>query len=111
MRRWTDLQLPLYAILLSSEEKPDNHFELGYFNLPRALNDTGVVLWEDFSAELLEPATSRARGIVSDIRNRRSWPQATRLRYDDFENLFPSRAALRVNAESFKMFMNRGRML
>ena len=111
LRRWTDLQLPLYAILLSSEEKPDNHFELGYFNLPRALNDTGVVLWEDFSAELLEPATSCARGIVSDIRNRRFWPPATRLRYDDFENLFPSEPALCVNAESFKMFMNRGRML
>ena len=45
-KRWIDLQLPLYATLLPSDKGLQEPFELGYFNLPRAVNDTGVVLWE-----------------------------------------------------------------
>lgn len=110
-RRWAELQLPLYTILLSAEEGFDKTCDLGYFNLPRSVNDTGVILWEDFSTQLLESAMRCARGVVSDIRNRRFWPPATKLRYDDFEGLFPSDPALCVNTETFGMFMNRGRLL
>ena len=110
-KRWTDLQLPLYAILLSSRQELQEPFELGYFNLPRAINDTGIVLWEDFSADLLESANRCAWGVINDIRSRRFWPPSPKTWRDDFEILFPSDPALCVNAESFEMFMNRGRSL
>lgn len=110
-RRWADLQLPLYAILLSSSQELQEPFELGYFNLPRAINDTGVVLWEDFSADMLGSADRCARGVINDIRNRRFWPPSPKTWHDDFEKLFVSYPALCINAESFEVFMNQGRMI
>ncbi|MFC1925154.1 RecB family exonuclease [Chloroflexota bacterium] len=110
-RRWKDLQLPLYILLLSHNQELQGPFEPGYFNLPRSINDTGVVLWKDFSAELLESAERCARGVASDIRNLRFWPPSEKVLYDDFDNLFTSSPALCINAESFELFTNRGRML
>ena len=66
---------------------------------------------KDFSADLLESANRCARGVVSDIKNRRFWPPSQKIRYDEFENLFTADPVLCVNAESFEMFMNRGKML
>jgi ATP-dependent helicase/nuclease subunit B len=104
-RRWIDLQLPLYAILLSSDPELRGPFELGYFNLPKAVDDTSVVLWDDPTSALLESAGACAGGIVSDIKSRRFWPPAQKARYDDFESLFPADPALCVNAEAFEAFL------
>jgi ATP-dependent helicase/nuclease subunit B len=108
-RRWTDLQLPLYAILLSSDQELRGPFDLGYFNLPKALDDTGVVLWDNPSAALLESARACARGVISDIKSRQFWPPAQKPRYDDFDSLFPADPALCVNAEAFEVFLNKGK--
>ena len=108
-RRWIDLQLPLYAILLSSERELQVPFELGYFNLPKALDNTGAVLWVDPSAALLESARACAIGVISDIKSRRFWPPARKTRYDDFESLFTADPALCVNAENFQAFINEGK--
>jgi len=104
-RRWTDLQLPLYGILLSSDRELPGPFELGYFNLPKALDDTGVVLWESLSAAVLDSASACARGVIGDIKSRRFWPPARKPRYDDFESLFPADPASCVNAEAFEAFL------
>jgi ATP-dependent helicase/nuclease subunit B len=108
-KRWTDLQVPLYAILLSSDPELQGPFEMGYFNLPKALEDTGVVLWVDPSPAILELAGACARGIISDIKSRRFWPPAQKARYDDFESLFPADPAQCVNVESFRAFINQGK--
>jgi len=105
-RRWTDLQLPLYSILLSSAQELRGPFELGYFNLPKALDDTSVFLWENLSAALLESANACARGVICDIKSRRFWPPAQKTRYDDFESLFVGDPTVCVNAETFDAFLN-----
>jgi len=95
----------LYAILLSSDPELRGPFELGYFNLPKAADDTSVVLWDDPSSALLASARACAEGIVSDIKRRRFWPPAQKPKYDDFESLFPADPASCVNAEAFEVFL------
>lgn len=104
-RRWTDLQVPLYAILLSSDPELRGPFDMGYFSLPGALNDTGVVLWKDVTPALLASAQACARGVITDIKNRRFWPPAHRVDHDEFQGLFPADAALCVNAESLQAYL------
>ena len=108
-RRWIDLQLPLYGILLSSDQELRGPFELGYFNLPKALDDTSVVLWDNLTAALLESAGACARGVIIDIKRRRFWPPAQKPRYDDFESLFPADPTTCVNAEAFEAFLKEGK--
>ncbi len=107
-RRWTDLQLPLYAILLSSDPEFSGHCELAYFNLPKALPDTGLAIWESFSADLLQSARTCACGVIRDIHSRRFWPPTPRVRYDDFESLFPGDVSDCVNGEAFQAYLKGG---
>lgn len=104
-KRWKDLQLPLYAILLSSDPELQAPCELGYFNLPKALPDTGVALWESFSGALLESARNCASGIIKDIHSRRFWPPAPKVSYEDFQTLFSADICDCVNGEAFKAYL------
>jgi len=107
VRRWTDLQLPLYRMLLPEEEIFQGPIGLGYFNLPKAVNDTGVVIWEDFSDELLEFARSCVGSMVKDIQNRRFWPPASKVQFDDFESLFPAAISDYIDVTAFETFMGK----
>ena len=104
-KRWTDLQLPLYRMLLPGEEYRGNNVELGYFNLPGATDATGVALWEDLDEHLAESARACAEHIIEDIRNRRFWPPVQSVQYDDFEALFPGPVADCVDVPAFEAFM------
>jgi len=104
-KRWTDLQLPLYRILLPKEKYNENNIELGYFNLPRATDGTRVAVWEDLNDELVGSATACAERIVEDIRNRRFWPPVERVQYDDFESLFPAAVPDCIDVTAFEAFM------
>lgn len=86
LKRWKDLQLPLYRMLLESEYGPD--VECGYFNLPKAVSRTGVVVWDGLDEDLIAGAGECARGVVDAIRNRIFWPPAQAGRWDDFATLF-----------------------
>lgn len=90
-KRWTNLQLPLYIIVLSKEESY-GQIETSYFNLPKAVKDTRVTLWNNFSSELLESARTCVEGVINDIHCHRFWPPAANVPYDDFESLFPADA-------------------
>ncbi len=105
-KRWMDLQLPLYLLLLPSELSSMEGIQTGYFNLPKAISDTGIYLWDEFSGELLDDARECAQGVVDSIRNRCFWPPASRVTYDDFKHLFPVDTANCVKVESFEEFMN-----
>jgi len=59
----------------------------GYFNLPRSASGAGLQLLP-MDAELCESALACARGAVADIARGRFWPPS-KVRYDDFERLFP----------------------
>lgn len=106
-KRWVDLQLPLYATLIQSKEELQGQIELGYFNMPKALNDTGVVLWEHFGDEVLQSARTCAETIIENIRARNFWPPAARVPYDSFEKLFPADVSRCVDVEGFRASLNK----
>jgi ATP-dependent helicase/nuclease subunit B len=85
-KRWTDLQLPLYALLgvTDAEEPP----EPAYFCLPRAVSETALEPWPTFDADLASAALFSAEAMATQIQNGVFWPPAEALTYDDFESLF-----------------------
>lgn len=67
---WIDLQLPLYRHLWrkfagASVNEPDR-VELGYFNVPKKLDDTGIAL-APWDAQLLDDADAVAAWVVRSI--------------------------------------------
>ncbi len=106
-KRWVDLQLPLYSLLLPEERFSGSTVELGYFNLPKATDETGVVIWEGLDDHLLASASLCAESVVEDIRNRRFWPPIKRVKYGDFESPFPGDIPDCVDVEAFEAFMRR----
>ncbi len=62
---WTDLQLPLYRLLVRSLGI-NSHVQLGYVQLPGDLKDVGISIAEWTDAELID-AEVRAREIAADI--------------------------------------------
>ena len=85
--RWIDLQLPLYRELLSASMDLPDDVEMAYFNLPKAVSETGLSLWDGFSGELGSSARECASGVIAAIREERFWPPAEHLVYDDFERI------------------------
>ena len=101
-RAWQDLQLPLYRLMVLARPEFAGHpCEIGYFNLPKALADTGMDTWEAFTEDLAAAAETCARGVVTDIRGNRFWPPYERVRNDEFENLFPAAAEECFDASAF----------
>jgi ATP-dependent helicase/nuclease subunit B len=84
-KQWTDLQLPLYSVLM--RERYGRDVECGYFVLPKAISETGIYLWDDLT-DLLPSAETCARAIVEGIKTNTFWPPAQKVKYDDFESLF-----------------------
>lgn len=84
-KQWTDLQLPLYALLMREHFGKD--VECGYFILPKALKETGLYFWDGLN-DLLPSAETCARAIVDQIKAGIFWPPAEKVKYDDFEPLF-----------------------
>ncbi|MCX6998209.1 MAG: PD-(D/E)XK nuclease family protein [Kiritimatiellaeota bacterium] len=85
-QRWQDLQLPLYLHALPPEHQ--SAAELAYFNLPKALENTALSVWDGFSSHLRQSAEACARGVLADIRSGRFWPPTENPPHDDFERLF-----------------------
>ena len=91
-RRWTDLQLPLYAISLGPESG-GRPVTAAYFNLPKAVTDTAIAMWE-LTPAVLAGAEACAAGVAAAIQRRVFWPPADKVKYDDtFAALFFGTAA------------------
>ncbi|MFA6567235.1 MAG: PD-(D/E)XK nuclease family protein [Victivallales bacterium] len=89
LKCWTDLQLPLYQLLLEKEDGFKGvRIICGYFNLPKAVSDTGIEIWEGMGDTYLKDAEKCAADVIESIRNGVFWPPSEKIRYDDFENLF-----------------------
>lgn len=91
---WTNLQLPLYRMLLEHEGHFTGPMELAYFNLPRAVQESGVLTWDDFDEEAFASAMHCASGVIADVAAQRFWPPAERVEYDDFAGLFTGEPSL-----------------
>lgn len=81
LRSWTDLQLPLYAESLA-QRHPGAPIETAYFNLPKALDETGLALWPDFGESVTESAMACAADALSALRAGCFWPPAEKWPYD-----------------------------
>ncbi|MDR2429469.1 MAG: PD-(D/E)XK nuclease family protein [Puniceicoccales bacterium] len=101
-RRWVDLQLPLYRHVFGvARAVAFEEVQLAYFNLPQAVSETGVFVWENYSRELETSALACARGVCAGIAARRFWPPNPHVRHDAFETLLSPGAEAVVDAEAF----------
>ena len=102
---WIDLQLPLYLWALEQEgggAALSGEVTCGYFHLPKAVGDTGVKLWDGYSAEWRVAARRCAGAVATAIGARRFWPPAETVDFDEFAALFPRGTAESVGPEFMK---------
>ena len=94
---WTDLQLPLYLEAVSAEF--GHAVTCGYFNLPKAAGETGVLEWGGYDADVQAAAMRCARGVAEAVQARRFWPpmELAASANDDFEGLFHEGAEASVD--------------
>jgi hypothetical protein len=98
-RRWVDLQLPLYELMLRQRagmELTGVEIELGFVNLGHRLSGDPLAV-SGWTSSDLDDARSTAHDVVRAIRARRFWPPGEPPSYSDgFEGLagddFPDRA-------------------
>lgn len=83
---WQDLQLPLYAAALRHQGLRVE--TVGYFCLPKSVQETGIKLWEDFSRTWEDQALNCAAEIVRRLREGRFWPPTDRAYAASYEELF-----------------------
>ncbi|MGQ9661044.1 MAG: PD-(D/E)XK nuclease family protein [Kiritimatiellia bacterium] len=86
-KRWIDLQLPLYRLLLSQCRPVSGEVQLAFFNLPKATEETEISVWEDFTPLLQVSAEQCALEVVRRIRQRVFWPPAEKVGKDKFERI------------------------
>jgi ATP-dependent helicase/nuclease subunit B len=95
---WTDLQLPLYLEALAGEFGVATG--AGYFNLPKAVGETGLVPWEDYDAAWRAAARRCAEGVAAGVAAGIFWPPAEvppREEDDAFAGLFHHGTAASVD--------------
>lgn len=93
-KQWVNLQLPLYCLLYSNVGELQSDTRPAYFNLPKALSDTDISVWDDFDENTMISATNCIDGVLEDIAVRRFLPPSERVRYEsDLEKLFAHPAA------------------
>jgi ATP-dependent helicase/nuclease subunit B len=85
--RWINLQLPFYAWIVSRLPGHSEGAQAGYVNLPPALSETAVNMWEELDDTLIRSAVDCARGVIRSIRAGIFWPPARTVDFDDFEPL------------------------
>lgn len=71
---WTDLQLPLYLQALAGEFGVAT--TAGYFNLPKAVGETGFKFWDDYDAKWQIAALRCAEGVAAGVSAGKFWPPA-----------------------------------
>ncbi len=95
VQAWADLQLPLYRQALAADHGPD--VACAYFNLPKAVSDTGIRSWEGLTPELQASALGAAEAVCAAIVAGEFWPPAElkgrEAERDDFAALFHRGAA------------------
>jgi len=90
--RWTDLQLPLYAIILSEMEEFKGYTvtDCSYFVIPKAVTDTRIVTWQNIGADELSAAKKCVAGVILNIAKGIFLPPSSKVEYDNYEKLLYS---------------------
>lgn len=100
--RWTNLQLPLYALAMSRRGIP--HALPCYLTLGLTEDRVRLVPWEGFADADMDSAAACAELLVSMIRGRIFGPPAERVAYDDFRDLAAGRTLAAAVAPPFGAF-------
>ncbi len=100
-RRWSNLQLPLYVAALRRLHGEDTRVSCGYFNLPRAVSETRIEVWESLTERQFASALRCADGIAARIRDRIFWPPSEKPEFDDFKDIFFGNATDAIDEEAF----------
>jgi len=82
---WQNLQLPLYANIMSGHY--DKPVAVGYINLPRAISEGKLEMWEELTPDILEAGRACAEGVIASIQKGQFWPPSEHIKYDDFKAL------------------------
>ncbi|MDB6119426.1 MAG: rexB, partial [Verrucomicrobiaceae bacterium] len=82
---WLDLQLPLYAKAWSLRDPSPVH--TAYWNLPKSIDDTALIDFEELDATMIEAAITCASEAVRRINAGIFWPPAKGSRFDHFHGL------------------------
>jgi ATP-dependent helicase/nuclease subunit B len=102
-QEWIDLQLPLYERAVAAIY-PGEVITCGYFNLPKAVTETNVELWEDYDKDLASAAWTCVEGVTSAIMASEFWPprelRGRELDWDDFSTMFHNGAEESVDCEN-----------
>ncbi len=93
---WLDLQLPLYAAAL--QQRGQNVSSVAYFALPKSIQDTAILPWNDFDQALIDAALQCAAEAVQRIRSGLFWPPAERSPNADFDEMLLGDALRSVEA-------------
>lgn len=88
VKRWADLQLPLYEVLYTRGMVYRENIELAYFALPKAVSRTGVLVWDEFDKARMASAVKCAAAVVELVKKKTFWPPAERVKYENFANMF-----------------------
>jgi ATP-dependent helicase/nuclease subunit B len=91
--QWLDLQLPLYAAAMA--ERGTTQAGVGYFLLPKGVQDTTLEVWPDFDAVTMQAAVDCAAEVVRRINAGIFWPPA-KVKYDAYSELLLGDAAAAV---------------
>ena len=87
-RKWSDLQLPLYAMIYNQSNVYSDKIELGYFLLPKVASKTGYKPWPEFNDVRMQSAVECLDGVLDAVAGNVFWPPAESVTYDDFGDLF-----------------------
>lgn len=83
---WNDLQLPLYAAALRLRGLDPQ--SVGYFALPKSVQETAVLLWDDFGDDWIDNGLQCAAEIVRRLREGQFWPPACKAWAQGYDELF-----------------------
>lgn len=92
-RRWSNVQLPLYAAFVQQHYHTAQLPEVGYIQLPRSVSDVKFALWSDFSDATVEHAMDWTAATIGALREG-EFEQCANLsnqesEWDDFFELGP----------------------
>ena len=104
--RWTDLQLPLYALALHETKPHSERPRLAYINLAKTQDKSAFEYWDDFTGDHLDAARDCALATLRQIKDGVFWPPNPRIReeYDDFAPLFPDGIENAVDPDAFQCY-------
>ncbi len=104
--QWKNLQLPLYRMMYEAAIAGNDRaaeIELAYFCLPKAVSETKVAVWDDYSGVAQDSAARCLDGVLTDIADGRFWPPSERVRFGgELEMLFLHEPEKAFNLEGFK---------